>query len=157
MKNIIRKAKEDDFKQIHDLLLQVHNIHVKGRPDIYIDVDPIDEKMYEEGLKDVSKVNLVAERENKIVGFCCAEIKNTMANNVMKDRKIINIKDICVDIKERKKGIGKALYDEIIRIANILNVESVELMVWGFNEDAIKFYQKIGMDIKNLRFEKKIR
>ena len=34
MKNIVRQAKEDDFEQIHNLLLQLHNIHVKARPDI---------------------------------------------------------------------------------------------------------------------------
>lgn len=157
MKNIVRQAKEDDFEQIHNLLLQLHNIHVEARPDIYKDVDPIDKKIYERDLKDITKINFVAEKNNKIVGVCFAEIKKTITNDVMRDRTIINIRDLCVEVKERRKGIGKLLYDEVIKIAGRLKVDSVELMVWGFNEEAIRFYEKIGMDIKNLRFEKKIR
>lgn len=29
-------------------------------------------------------------------------------------------------------------------------------MVWGFNKDAIKFYESLGMNIKNIKFEQKI-
>ena len=36
------------------------------------------------------------------------------------------------------------------------NIDNIELMVWGFNENAIKFYKNLGMSIKNLRFELKI-
>ena len=34
---------------------------------------------------------------------------------------------------------------------------NIELMVWGFNENAINFYKNLGMNIKNLRFEQKIK
>lgn len=75
----------------------------------------------------------------------------------MKDREILNISDICVDKDERRKGIGKKLYSQVLQIGKEKNMDSIELMVWGFNKNAIKFYEKIGMNIKNLRFEQKIK
>lgn len=153
---IIRKAKKSDFKQIHNLILQVHNIHVKERPDIYRDTDPLDMKMYEKELLDINNIYLVAENKNNIVGFCFAEIRELSNNKIMKDRKIMHIKDICINILERRNGIGTLLYNELVKLAQNKKVDSIELMVWGFNEDAINFYKKIGMNIKNLRFEKKL-
>lgn len=34
----------------------------------------------------------------------------------MKDREILNISDICVDKDERRKGIGKKLYSQVLQI-----------------------------------------
>ena len=34
------------------------------------------------------------------------------------------------------------------------NIKNIELMVWEFNENAIKFYKNLGMSIKNLKFVK---
>ena len=45
----------------------------------------------------------------------------------------------------------------MLQIGKEKNMDSIELMVWGFNKNAIKFYEKIGMNIKNLRFEQKIK
>ena len=75
----------------------------------------------------------------------------------MKDRKILHIEDICVDENNRKNGIGKKLYNKIIELAKEINIDSIELMVWGFNKNAIKFYESLGMNIKNLRFEQKVK
>lgn len=36
---VIRNAKEEDFNQLHKLIMQVHKIHVKERMDIYKDVE----------------------------------------------------------------------------------------------------------------------
>ena len=67
------------------------------------------------------------------------------------------IDDLCVDKNCRGKGIGKKLYSQVLQIGKEKNMDSIELMVWGFNKNAIKFYEKIGMNIKNLRFEQKIK
>ena len=33
------------------------------------------------------------------------------------------------------------------------NVDAIELNVWGFNEAAIKFYESLGMTVKNMKLE----
>ena len=154
---IIRKAKEEDFKQLHRLIMQVHKIHVEERRDMYKDVDPLSFEEFKNELLDKNNIYLVAEIDKKVVGLCFSQIKKISNNKIMNDREILNIIDICVDKDERRKGIGKKLCSQVLQIGKGKNIDSIELMVWGFNKDAIKFYEKIGMNIKNLRFEQKIK
>lgn len=63
----------------------------------------------------------------------------------MKDRKILHIEDICVDENYQKRGIGKKLYSQIVELAKEKKIDNIELMVWGFNKKAIKFYENLGM------------
>ena len=153
---IIRKANKEDFKQIHELVMQVHKIHVENRNDIYKDIDPLDINTFEEEILNENNIYLVAEYNKEIIGICFAEFKNVLNNKIMKDQKIIHISDICVKKENQKKGIGKKLYNEILNLAKKSGIDSIELMVWGFNNNAINFYKSIGMKIKSIRFEKKI-
>lgn len=156
-KIIIRKAEIEDFNKVHRLIMQVHKLHVKERTDIYKDVDPMNFEEFKNELSNSNNIYLVAQLENKIVGICFSQIKEISNNRIMKDRKILNIGDICVDEKYQRNGIGKKLYNQIVQIAKEKNIHNVELMVWNFNKNAIKFYENLGMNVKNLKFEQKIR
>ena len=156
-KIIIRKAEIKDFNKVHRLIMQVHKLHVKERTDIYKDVDPMNFEEFKNELSNSNNIYLVAQLENKIVGICFSQIKEILNNRIMKDRKILNIGDICVDEKYQRNGIGKKLYNQIVQIAKEKNIHNVELMVWNFNKNAIKFYENLGMNVKNLKFEQKIR
>lgn len=153
---IIRDAKEQDFKKIHKLIIQVHKLHVRERNDIYKDINPLDLEEFKEELSNNNNIYLVAELKNEIVGICLSQIKEISNNKIMKNRKIIHISNICVDEPFRKNGIGKKLYNQTIQLAKEKKIDTVELMVWGFNENAIKFYKDLGMTVKNITFEQKI-
>ena len=137
--------------------MQVHKLHVKERTDIYKDVDPMNFEEFKNELSNSNNIYLVAQLENKIVGICFSQIKEIANNRIMKDRKILNIGDICVDEKYQRNGIGKKLYNQIVQIAKEKNIHNVELTVWKFNKNAIKFYENLGMNVKNLKFEQKTR
>lgn len=153
---IIRKAKISDFQGIHNLIMQVHKLHVNERNDIYKDVDPMNFEEFRTELSNSNTIYLIAELENEIVGICFSQIKEISNNKIMKNRRILHIENICVDEDHQKKGIGKKLYNQIVELAKEKNIDNIELMVWGFNENAIKFYENLGMNIKNLKFEQKI-
>lgn len=153
---IIRKARISDFQGIHKLIMQVHKLHVNERNDIYKDADPMNFEEFRTELSNSNNIYLIAELENEIVGICFSQIKEISNNKIMKNRKILHIENICVDENLQKKGIGKKLYKQIVQLAKEKNIDNIELMVWGFNENAIKFYKNLGMSIKNLRFEQNI-
>lgn len=153
---IIRKARISDFQGIHKLIMQVHKLHVNERNDIYKDADPMNFEEFRTELSNSNNIYLIAELENEIVGICFSQIKEISNNKIMKNRKILHIENICVDENHQKKGIGKKLYKQIVQLAKEKNIDNIELMVWGFNENAIKFYKNLGMSIKNLRFEQNI-
>ena len=123
---------------------------------IYKDVDPMNYDEFKTELSNSNNIYLVAELENEIVGICFSNIKEISNNKIMKDRKFLHIENICIDKKHQKKGIGKKLYNQIIQLAKEKNIKNIELMVWEFNENAIKFYKNLGMSIKILKFEQKI-
>lgn len=152
----IRGAKIGDFKQVHRLIMQVHKSHVKERSDIYKDTDPLDFEEFKEELSNSNNIYLVAELKNEIVGICFSQIKETPNNRIMKNRKVLHIENICVNKTNQRNGIGKELYNEIVKLAQEQKIDNIELMVWGFNENAIKFYENLGMNIKNFRFEQKV-
>ena len=163
---IIRKANKGDFKEIHELVMLVHKIHVENRSDIYKDIDPLDINTFEEEILNENNIYLVAEYNKEIIGICFAEFKNVLNNKIMKDQKIIHISDICVKKENQKKGIGKKLYNEILNIYGIDSKvvgdkhKSVEFDVdkYKIRADATIYlpYKSIGMKIKSIRFEKKI-
>lgn len=154
---IIRKAEISDFHRVHKLIMQVHKLHVNERNDIYKDVDPMNFDEFKTELSNSNNIYLIAEFKNEIVGLCFSQIKEISNNKIMKDRKILHIENICVDEKHQKKGIGKKLYEQIVQLAKEKNIDNIELMVWGFNENAINFYKNLGMNIKNIKFEQKIK
>ena len=154
---IIRKAEISDFQGVHKLIMQVHKLHVNERNDIYKDVDPMNFDEFKTELSNSNNIYLIAEFKNEIVGLCFSQIKEISNNKIMKDRKILHIENICVDEKHQKKGIGKKLYEQIVQLAKEKNIDNIELMMWGFNENAINFYKNLGMNIKNLKFEQKIK
>ena len=58
------------------------------------------------------------------------------------------------DGRERRGGIGTAVYQECNKRAKEQGATSAELKVWNFNTGAIKFYQSLGMSVQSLTMEK---
>lgn len=151
---IIRKMKKEDYKNIYKLALQVQNIHFSARPDIFNNGDPFTNELFLNLINDSNYICLVAEENNKILGECFVRIDETSVTPLFKERKILNINDICIDQNYRGKGIGKLLMLEIEKFAKELNAASVELNVWSFNKNAINFYNSLGFKNKSFKMEK---
>ena len=135
MKYKVRFAEKEDYKVINEIIREVHDLHVKNRPDVYNETDkPLSEEEFKEILEDDRyKMFLVQERESKeVVAF---------------------IDTFCVKEKYRKRGIGKFLFQHIISFAKKEGVNTLQLVVWEFNKGAIKFYEALGMKKRNISME----
>lgn len=153
---LIRRAKVEDFNQIYKLITQIHNLHLAKRNDIYKNVSPLTNEEFIEQLSDSNNVYFVAEFNEEVIGICFAQIKNIKDNRIMNDRTFVNISSLCVDKRYQRQGIGSELYNAVVSFSNSHGIKNIELMVWNFNKNAIKFYESLGMSIKNLRFETKL-
>lgn len=155
---IIRKLTSADFDAVNEIYMQLHEIHVKNRPDVYRKIaKPTTDKAwgFEASLDDDNIIMLGAEIDSKVVGFSRVILRNPM-NSVLAPRIFAQVDEIAVDIKYRRKGIGKALYQESVSRAKAHGATSVELKVWSFNREAIAFYQSLGMKIQNFTMEQTI-
>lgn len=152
---MIRRAEEKDIKGILDLLIQVDMVHHKGRPDLF--KGPAT-KYNEEQLKDLIRDDntpvFVCVEDDIVVGHAFCVHKRAVGDNVLTDVKTLYIDDICVDENNRKKGIGKALYDEVISYARKNGFYNVTLNVWNCNPGAVRFYEKMGLIPQKITMEK---
>ena len=89
----------------------------------------------------------------KAVGLCVAVVRETGGNPKMVRRRVLFIDELCVDEAHRRQGIGRRLYGEARRRGLLLGVDSVELMVWSFNESAMAFYKSLSMTPRSVILE----
>ncbi|MEG6567611.1 GNAT family N-acetyltransferase [Thermoanaerobacterium saccharolyticum] len=154
----IREALFNDYKSISTLVKEVHSLHVKNRPDVYADVEnPFTEERFKEILNDEkTRIFVVEDCNNEIIAYSIVEIMTTRNIPILKERKFVYIDDLCVSSNHRRKGLGRMLFRHIVDYAKKSGADALELTVWEFNSDAIKFYENLGMTTKNRRMELKI-
>ncbi len=154
---IIRRAVKDDIEEINRLLRQVLEVHADGRPDIFIS----GRKKYTDDelldiLSDDSTPIYVAVSDNSVVGYAFCVYQITKDNNILRDRTVLFIDDLCVDEECRGQHIGTQIFEYISAIAKENNCDAITLNVWAFNESALKFYESCGFSPLKFVMEKKM-
>ena len=153
---IIRNLKLEDFDDVNNLFMQLHNSEMEQRPDLFRKIaKPTTSRAwdFEASLTDNSKIMIGAEVDGKIVGFVIVQIRQTL-DKIHTPRIFAYLENIVVDENYRRKGIGTVIYQEGIKRAKEQGATSMELKVWNFNTGAINFYQSMGMSIQSLTMEK---
>ena len=154
MKINIEIPKIEDLKRVNELAMQVHEMHFKWRPDIFLDVDQvINEEEFDKKIKD--EEIFIAKHQDEILGYITISIKEK-DNRITRHRKQINIEAICVEEKSRGNGIGTALLNYAKKIGKEKNCTDMYLTVNEENEEAKKLYEKIGMRVKNIAYSMQI-
>lgn len=144
----------DDYGSVDELMLQLHTVHVKGRPDLYVEVEhPYSLTEFKEIVNDENIISLIAEENDTIVGLCITSIKDKSG---MLIKKTAYMDALVVSEKYQNKGYAKELFYETERRAKSMGATRIDLMVWGFNQHAIELYASLGMKTQRYIFEKEI-
>lgn len=141
---IIRKARERDVEEINTLYRYLFNEMAKLQPD-RLKPGKQDEAFIINGIKNDKFYLLVAELENKVVGFSIAQIQETPMFNCLVQRKYAYIYDIAVDPTIRSQGIGHLLLDAMKTWAKSKKMTHLELSVLAENSAAKRFYEREGL------------
>ncbi len=153
MKNIvISKLEMEDVKEAAKLVASLADYTLDKRPDIFIPNYENWENNLIERLANKDYHMIVAKEDNNIVGTCVAEIKHIGDDEVTKIRDILFIEYIIVKDEYKRNGIGTAMLNHMKQFVKENNILSLELTVWGYNEDAIKFYNK-NLKVKRAIYE----
>ena len=77
---VIRNLELDDFDDVNNLFMQLHNSEMEQRPDLFRKIEePNTPKAwdFEASLSDNNKIMLGAEVNDKIVGFAIVQIRQS--------------------------------------------------------------------------------
>ena len=153
MENIvISKLEMEDVKEAAKLVASLADYTLDKRPDIFIPNYENWESNLRERIESSDYHMIVAKEDENIVGTCIAEIKHIGDDEVTKVRDILFIEYIVVKDEYKRNGIGTAMLNNMKAFIKDNNIPSLELTVWGYNEDAIKFYNK-NLKVKRSIYE----
>ena len=144
---MIRELTKEDLNDIFfDIYYEGFLYHYNHRKDLFKKKTKEELKEYvfeqiENGLKIIGYFN-----DNELVGYLGYEIKE-------KATKFIWIDELVITEKEREKGYGTLLMNEIKNIQEKENIQRIELNVFAFNESAVKLYKKLGYVEQRYIFE----
>ena len=150
----IRKAELTDIPDILRLLVQVCNVHAEIRPDIFKrDGVKYTEADLRELLTDESRPVWCAVEDGSFLGYCFCQWKLYRDSSVSTDRKELYIDDLCVDETARGKGVATALFAHVRQAAKAADTNFITLNVWQGNDNALGFYEKMGMTPRKTTLE----
>lgn len=143
---IIRRATQKDIPALSELLRQVCNVHVQGRPDLFKqDGTKYTPEQLAQLITDDNRPIFVAETEDGVKGYAFCMFKQRLNDTCVTDIRTLYIDDICVDEHCRGQHIGRHLYEFVLQFARESGCYNVTLNVWCCNPSAIKFYESCGL------------
>ena len=150
----IELPKIEDLEKINLLAVQVHNLHVNWRPDIFV---PTDTMFTEEAFRNIinEETMYVAKENDEVYGYALIKLKE-VDHPGNRYRKEMNIEVIVVDENSRGNGIGTQILTFIKEHAKNIGCTDLRLTVNEENKDAINLYEKFGMKIKNITYSMQI-
>ena len=151
----IRKAEEKDLDQVLELLSDLLELHAALRPDIFI---PGTTKYTKEELLDIfvndeTPVYLAVNDDDEMMGYVFCVIQDPPFTTNMKQLKTLFIDDFGVLEKYRGRHIATEMFEFVKEEAKRRGCYNVTLDVWEGNDKARKFYDNIGMNVKETRME----
>lgn len=152
---IIRRAVIQDSKGIMKLLRQVLMVHHNGRPDLF---KPNAEKYTPEELEnilqdDTRPIFVGVDEDNNVLVYCFCIFQQHINNNILTDIKTLYIDDLCVDENVRGQHLGTTMFEYVKAYAKESGCYNLTLNVWRLNESAMKFYQRMGMNVQKIGME----
>ena len=151
----IRRANVADIPSLNKLLRQVLDVHFKGRSDLFKEnAKKYTDDELKQLLADPNTPVFVAERCGVVEGYAFCIFKQEKNSHILTPVKTLYIDDLCVDEACRGKGVGKLLYHYVVDFAKQQGCYNVTLNVWACNQDALAFYQKLGLKPQKIAMEK---
>lgn len=150
----IRDMESKDYPEIDRLMKELHELHVKGRPDLYTELEhPYSREEFEKIVSNPEIIAILAEEKSVVIGLCIGTLRKKSG---MVETKTMYIEDLIVDRNFRGKGIASQLYEEMEERGRNTGAKRLDLMVWEFNSDAKRFYEKQGMRPQRYIYEKEL-
>ena len=135
---MIRKGTKADLPAAFELIYELA-VYEKA-PD---EVDNTVERMEEDGFGPNPVFGyFVAEEDGEIKGIALYYYRYSTWKG-----KSLYLEDLVVRVSERGRGLGKRLFDAIVKEAKATRCRQINWQVLDWNEPAIRFYKRLGTQL----------
>lgn len=138
MEITIRLAIKEDMSEVLGLIRELA-IFEKEPDAVEVTVEDLQESGFG---SDPSFKCWVAEVENEIVGMALVYFRFSTWKG-----RVVHLEDLVVKQNMRGKGVGEALYETVLKYGYDQGVKRVQWEVLGWNEGAIRFYERSGAKV----------
>jgi acetyltransferase len=138
---LLRESSLSDYEIIDEMLCKLHKYHVENKPEVYKDIDYFFSKAEFEKILEEKNFFILSILDGVVVGLIWYR-RAEKGNKFEKNSTQLWIDGLYVDERYRNKGIAKRLLSKVIDIAKNDGIDSVESMVWDFNEASKKLFAK---------------
>ena len=138
MNPTIRKGEKKDLPQTLALVKELA-AYEKAPLEVSVTVEEMERDGFGE---DPAFQFFVAEADDRIVGIALYYTKYSTWKG-----KCLFLEDLIVTEAFRKSGIGKKLFDEVVKVAKEMNARRMEWQVLEWNAPAINFYKKLNANL----------
>ncbi len=128
---MIRIAQRKDVQAIYDLIVELA-VYEKAPNEVSNTPAQLEIDLFDDNICSA----IVAEEEGKVLGFALYYT----SYSTWKGRSMY-LEDFYVKESERKRGIGKLLFNEVVRLAKESGVQRMDWQVLEWNQLALDFYK----------------
>ena len=147
----IRNMRKSDYAAVDALLLQIHQVDVDGRPEMFAPIEQYMSKdSYDSLVANKNVISILAQERGKIIGCCFVSM---LERSGMVHMKSAYIDLLVVDERHRRKGVGRAIFQEVQKRAQKVGAKRIDLMVWSHNSVAESAYKAYGMTPQRTVYE----
>lgn len=157
MNIIIREATIADAALLAELNADVQRHHAEAKPERYkmpVPNNPALIAIYKERLQAEGNFLFIAELDNEPIGYIHCQIRENEDNPFTVAFRNLVVNEVSVNKNHRGEGIGQILMDKAEELAGQLEITEISLGVHAFNEEAIRFYKRLGFEVASIRMRK---
>jgi acetyltransferase len=138
---LLRKSSLSDYEIIDEMLCKLHKYHGENKPEVYKEIEHFFSKEEFEKILEENNFFILSILDGIVTGLIWYR-RAEKANKFEKNSTQLWIDGLYVDERYRNKGIAKRLLNKVMDIAKNDGIDSVESMVWDFNEASKKLFAK---------------
>ena len=148
---MLQLATVGDWEAVKRLSVQIHDLHVAWRPDIYFHSDePLPYDLFLQLISE--RLIYVAKISDAVAGYIALSIIQKGGEGMF-SKKVMRIDSICVDDSVRGHGIGTQMIEDARALCAAFGCDMLNLGVHPENDRAVNFYQKCGFRIRTINLD----
>ncbi len=151
---MLELATSADFQAVNAMAVQLHELHVAWRPDIFTRMEqPYSRERFDGAI--ANRALYVAKVNGQTVGYAAVK-RITVEHPGMAPRKALKLEELCVEEACRGCGIGTEILTDIKALARAFGCTDLEIGAYPQNEAGLRLYRKAGLTVRSVQLQMKL-